>query len=1456
MVNKAVGVCIGASTISFVAASRKEDGEIAVDAVSRIPHNGSPKTILSEHFPAFNTGSFPTAVTGRKFRNLLDLTSISEPESTELAFSFLSRRYAHLGRFTGIASLGGETFMAYTLDEEKKITNVLSKNQCASGTGEFFLQQLKRVDMGIEEFAETPLSPEPFKVSGRCSVFCKSDCTHALNKGVPKGDVTSGLALMMAEKVEELLTGVAEGKILAVGGVTLNKGVMSYLQRKSNDIVIPEEATYFEALGAAIYALQNEVRPLRSHAELFLQDRSSFQFHPPLEQARAKVRFHTMETATAQDGDRCILGLDVGSTTTKAVLLRCSDNAVVGKVYLYTHGNPIKAARDCYEELLRAVPQRIRVVGIGTTGSGRQIAGLHALTHGIVNEIIAHATAATHFDPAVDTIYEIGGQDAKYTFLVDGVPADYAMNEACSAGTGSFIEEAALESLGVSLRQIEPLAMSGDTPPNFSDQCSAFISSDIKTALQENLSKENVIAGLVYSICLNYVNRVRGTRQVGEKIFMQGGVCYNKAIPIAMAALTGSEIIVPPEPGLMGAFGVALEIKKRIELGVMSEGEFSLPDLAKREVTYRDPFICAGGKEKCDRQCSISRIEVLGRTYPFGGACNKYYNTITKQTYESARYDFVQRRHHATFVRFAPQVDLPADAPTVGINRSFHTHTLYPLYYNFFTHLGFRVILSDTAEQTQHRELTSFCYPCQLSVGLFQNLLDKKTDFLFVPQILEMQTGDEGYQRLDFNCTCAFLSEEPLFLKQAYKDSSLQGRFLAPSLNFANGLMTQQEKFVTMAASMGITDTKKAAEAYCLGVQMQEAYQEHLFSIGRDILTMLENNPDAIGMVLIGRPYNAFTDLANKGIPQKFASRGVFIIPFDLFDYRKEKVDEDQYWEGSKKILKAAKIIARHPQLFATYITNYSCAPDSMTVPQFRKVVGNKPTLTLELDGHTADAGINTRIDAALDIIQNYRKIQSHTEGEEKPFTLSTVTVEGSSSFFVTSDGEKVPLNDPRVVIIVPSMGDLSVKLFAANLRHYGYNAVALPEGNDDILRYGRANATGKECLPLLLLAGSLIDFIENRWDRKSFVAYLQVQGAGNCRLGQYPVFLRELIKRKRLRNVATMVLMNEDGFAGLGPDIALTAIQTLIAADVLDDVRSGIMANAVDPVGGMAVFEEEYARLVAQNEKAPQKLPQALRTFSRQIHTRVPARVKIRDAKYIAMVGEIYVRRDHFAHKYLNRRFAEKGFILKDAYLTEWIFYVDYLLKLELLEADKSYRKKYERTIRVLFMRLAEYRVKKALEKSGYYKFAFTDVDTLLKHSKHIIPLDCKGEPGLTLGIALHETIEKYCGVVNIGPFGCMPTRFTESVSLPEMTVKHKVEAKRLNDPEYSLPDYFSDDMHLPFLTIETDGTVYPQAIEARIETFLLHSDRMAQLMKRMRQQKRLPKFWMRAAALFGLTR
>jgi predicted nucleotide-binding protein (sugar kinase/HSP70/actin superfamily) len=277
-------------------------------------------------------------------------------------------------------------------------------------------------------------------------------------------------------------------------------------------------------------------------------------------------------------------------------------------------------------------------------------------------------------------------------------------------------------------------------------------------------------------------------------------------------------------------------------------------------------------------------------------------------------------------------------------------------------------------------------------------------------------------------------------------------------------------------------------------------------------------------------------------------------------------------------------------------------------------------------------------------------------------------------------------------------------------------------------------------------------------------------------------------------------------------------------------------MAHAENPESGLKIFNEEYNKLNKVFEREPDKIYKALKVFSLTIKNRAPTRIPINQAKYIALCGEIYVRRDHFSHKWLNKHFAQRGFILKDSYVSEWVYYIDYLLKQKLLEPETSYRKKLERLIRVVYMRIAEYRIKKIFAGTGYYKFSLTRVESLLKRSRHIIPLEYKGEPGLTLGIALHKTIDKYCGVINLGPFGCMPTRFTESLAATEMKIENKIFAERIVNKNYKLPEIFNGKMHIPFLTIETDGNVYPQVIEARLETFDLQAERIAGLMKQAR--------------------
>jgi len=1403
LLHNSLGICVGASTVSSVNLLPSSNTQAAL-STEIIQHHGNPKLIVEKIFQ--NGIPEKVVVTGRKFRRLLNVPSISEPEAIELALEYL-KLDADL-----IVSAGGENFIAYQLDNNRKITKCITGNKCASGTGEFFLQQIRRMNLDVEDAIQLGCDGEPYNISGRCSVFCKSDCTHALNKGVPKKDVVAGLSRMMAQKIIELISKTHVDRIILIGGVSRNESIIRFLKEQINDIIIPPESAYIEALGAAIFASKNNL-PKINKKNIFRSEHSAFSFHEDLKKFVHKVTFKDFERGTANPNDVCILGLDVGSTTTKVILMRKDDCAILASEYLRTNGDPIQASVECYKSLVNQLSVLVKIIGLGVTGSGRHISGLHAQSKGIVNEILAHANATVYFDKDVDTIFEIGGQDAKYTYITAGVPSDYAMNEACSAGTGSFLEEAAKESLNVDYLSIAEIALQADHPPNFNDQCSAFISSDIKNALHEGLSKENIIAGLVYSICLNYTNRVKGNRPVGEKVFMQGGVCYNKAVPIAMAALTGKEIIVPPEPGLMGAFGVALEIKKRIELGFIQEQNFDLDGLINRKVEYGKSFICAGGAEKCDRKCSIAIIEIENKKFPFGGACNKYYEFQQTKALNIKERNIVKLRQELVFDKYVHAFIPEVNIQTIGISKSFLTNTFYPLFHNFFNRLGFTIILgSEPVKAGIEKQNAAFCYPVELAHGFFQDLIDKQPHYIFLPHIIETYVKDSvGYTK-----NCVFIQSESYYLKTAFKDSLGKIKILNPVINFSKGYESSKDDFINLAVELGQTE-KKSSEAFDLALKEFKLMLNEFKEIGKRTLDNLEQNPDDFAVVLFGRSYNSFADEANLGIPQKFASRGMTIIPHDFLPSENLGTFDTMYWAAGKQILRSAKFVKDHPQLFGVYITNFSCGPDSFLITFFRNIMGNKPSLTLELDSHSADAGINTRIEAALDIIKRYRELSKKGIIKEEKKNFKPLEFVDAYNF-ICSDGKKYSIKDKDVKMLIPSMGRFGTEAFTAAFRHINVNAIPLPVYDYQTLSMGRGNTTCKECLPLILNTGSFLEYLgKHRNNESEKILYFMADGTGPCRFGQYNVFLKELINKKEIPNVGIYTLTEKNSYGGLDDEFTKRGWAALVTADVIQQIFFAMLTIAKDPKYAKAMLDEEWKKILLILEKGSlnelydqlDKLVKRLRTLER--------RIELNDAVKVALIGEIFVRNEEFSRMELVERLIENGILVKVAPITEYVHYSNYVYKLDLKKDKASLKEKVKFKIRKYVQHSIEHNIKKALSKSGFYEFEMINIEKLLSRAEHLIEKDMEGEAILTVGSAFYEILDHVSGVVALGPFGCMPSRLAESILSVEMNLKGKRESEKNNSIYQGL-----EIENLPFLAVETDGNIFPQIIQSKIEIFI----------------------------------
>ncbi|HAV43483.1 TPA: activase [bacterium] len=1429
---KAVGISLGASSVKAVEIERNS-GIVGVKRVFVQSHEGDPKAVLMRVLEEFALdGSSSVAVTGRALRHQINLTSISEPLALELALES-----THQDGIDVLVSVGGENFIVYTLNRQGKISNLYTGGKCASGTGEFFFQQIRRMNITADEALKMAQSAQPREISGRCSVFCKSDCTHALNRGEPMGEIVAGLCQMMANKILELLAKTTFRRIMVIGGVTQNLVVMDFLRQEIEDLVIPEKAVFFEALGAALFALNNETLHFEGQ-ELFQEGRCSFEFLPPISSSCHLVEFKEMERSVVDLESEYILGLDVGSTTTKAVIVRLDDLALVADIYLRTNGDPVGASRNCYRELLNQVPEEIKIVGLGTTGSGRQIAGLHALTSSVINEIISHASAATYFDSEVDTIFEIGGQDAKYTYLWGGVACDYAMNEACSAGTGSFLEESAKETLGLEMEEIASHALVSERSPNFNDQCAAFISSDIKTAAQESIERKDIVAGLVYSICMNYDNRVKGNRPVGRRVFMQGGVCYNRAVPLAMAQLTGKRIIVPPEPGLMGAFGVAREVKSRIDLGLIEKKRFNLKELAEREVRYKKPFTCKATKG-CDRKCRIELIEIGGDTYPFGGACNRYYNLRINPEDRSQGLNLVDYRERLLFKDYSQRRE-GTNGRRIGLNRSFLIHQLFPFYYHFFCNLGLEVVLpEEMPPEGLYRQRAAFCYPAAISHGFFANLLNKELDYIFLPQVLELPVENSVSEKKEHQSTCHLLQAEPYYLKAAFKDM-IHVPILTELLDFSDGYEQVLGQFVNLGKRLGFK-ASKIEEAYRKAVDKQIEFEKVLKEKGREVLAALEPDPERFAVVLFSHPYNGLPSEANMAIPQKFASRGIDILPFELLPFEdalteegRDFLTEDMTWAHGQMLIRGASFVKSHPQLFGVYITNFSCGPDSFITGYFRDIMGEKPSLTLELDSHTQDVGLDTRVEAFLEIINRYRQLKTkknfYIKGDG--FSPARIVVKKRGIGVVSSSGRELELRDPKVKMLIPPMGKFGSEALAAVLEGLGVNTEALPTPDMETLKMGRAQTTTKECLPLQLTTGSLLRYMKEERKDDEILVYFMPTGSGNCRFPQYNVSLKRLIKKNEVEDVTVVSLSNETGYLGFGYRLTLPGLRAVILADVMDDIRNALLALARDKEEALDLFDKEWQSIIdnlrgRDNLSLEKRLLETAMTLNR-----IPLTHPLHEAKIVSLHGEIYVRKELFSRGSLVETLANQGIVVKTASVLEWLHYVDYLIRKGIIEGGFGLTQWVEFLVKRTAQSVFEKRIKRILSKSGLYEEEPISIKELVEGwSGKLLNVALTGEPVLTIGAALKEVGHSVCGLVSIGPFGCLPSRVTESILSCHMNIESKKACQEGTD---HLSMEFEVD-ELPFLPVEVDGNPFPPIIQARIEAFCLQVERLYLQMRKL---------------------
>jgi len=1399
MTEKTLGIDIGSTTLKLCLVSQDNGIEHAI-----LPHEGDIPGTLTRLMDLLGVvRPLRGIVTGNEGRRRVELPEVIAAVAIESGLDAVNLRPR------AVVSMGGEDLVVYVLNDRGHMVNTYSGNKCASGTGEFFRQQLGRMNLRIEDINDACDGARPHRISARCSVFMKSDCTHRLNKGeASKGDIALSLSKVMADKVSEFLTKakISSGQVALIGGVTQNRFLVDFIRegRPGIDFVLPDQAPYFEAFGAAHLArtqgaLLPEGELLRPGSVLV------FKTFKPLSESGDLVQYAPSRRGAYDPDAEYVLGVDGGSTTTKAALINVKTLEIVAEHYGRTHGDPVAALRECLREVRKQLGDRKpRISLVATTGSSRELLGVFLETVGVYNEIIAHTVGTTYFQKDVDTIFEIGGQDAKYVFINNDVPIDYAMNEACSAGTGSFLEESATGDLNIhTAPEIGPIALQAKAPLKFGEHCSAFINSDIRKAMQQGAAREDVVAGLIFSIVANYLNRVVGNRSVGDHIVLQGGVAKNSAIPLAFAQMTGKSITVPPDPELMGCFGVARLVLQKHEEGLIEKGDFDLEGMTEKEITYHEGFTC----KSCENLCPIRRLEVGGHPYPFGGRCSLYTNQRKKRKIRSSEVvDYTQERTRMLFDRFAPSPDMfqARSRHVVGVPLALSVHSIWPFYSWFFHSLGVKAVLSTRIVQEGiAKQESNYCFPVEIAHGAIQDMLDKEVDYVFLPHFRDMPTLEEVHA-----CVCPLTQGLPFYARHAF--GLREDRMLRPLVSFGRGFEASRSAFEDVAEKLGFARIE-GSRAYDAGIEQYRRFLAAYRELGRKVLGEVRENPERVYIVLCGRPYNAFTRDANMGIPRKFTSQGVTVIPYDMIYDEDAEIPPNNYWYYGQEDMKAVKQVRKIDNLYLSWISNFSCAPDSFMLHYVRWMMGHKPYLVLEIDSHTADAGLDTRVEAFLDIVESYRRHMSPVE--EKPFQrrYTIAQKEEYCDIVDRKTGKRLDIRDERVHAILPSMGDLSTEAMNVAALRQGIRSTNLPLPDVYSTQLARNVASGKECIPALLVLGSILQFFRDKNPRSGNEIYVVFTPStlGPCRTGQYYVFFDRLFEEMGWENVVLLVGNSENSYRELGPTFTRDFWRAIVLGDTFTDIRSSLQLLALDQEDALSLFRSVWQDVLGAFRAGNKELDRELRRAANRL-AGIALKGSLDDVKKVLVIGEIYVRRDNFSGEELSQMLISKGIYPKFAGVTEWIHYTDFARKF-IMEGRRK-REGWLRTllygglrdeavylIEKFWKENVEEKIAAALRPTGLIPHAPHDMNKIIGGGQHeFVDPELESEATVSPAVGAAAMNDGYSGVVIIAPFCCLPGRLIEGVYAPWAKAR----------------DY-------PVLALENDGQPYPPNIVSRMEVF-----------------------------------
>ncbi|MDR2708846.1 MAG: 2-hydroxyacyl-CoA dehydratase [Elusimicrobiota bacterium] len=1273
--------------------------------------------------------------------------------------------------------LGGED-AKITFFDNSSIDQRMNET-CAGGTGAFIdqmAQMLKTDAQGINELAKKHKTIYP--IAARCGVFAKTDILPLLNEGAAKEDIAASI---LQAVVNQTLGGLArgttiKGNIAFLGGPLfflseLKNAFIKSLKLKDENILFPENAHFFVAFGAALTStlsphppttllkLKEKISSLNGKIKLQTAEDLAPLFYTKFEKEEFLNRHNKMRAKRINFEDvkgELFLGIDAGSTTTKAVLIN-AQKEIAYSFYGPNNGNPLESVINVLKEIYAQMPIEAHIAGACVTGYGEAlIKAALGFDEGEV-ETIAHYKGARYFEPNVSFILDIGGQDMKCIYVKNGLIEKIILNEACSSGCGSFIENFA-KSLNYSVKDFAALALDSQKPVDLGSRCTVFMNSKIKQSQKEGASAADIAAGLDYSVIKNAlykVIKISSPEELGKHIVVSGGTFFNDGILRACEILLDANVVRPDITGLMGAFGASL---------IARQNKPSMTSLISKEKLEK--FSCKTRNTRCkgcQNKCLLN-IAVFGdgKTFISGNRCE---NALKDKKTSNFAFNMFDYKYKRLFDFYKPLEISKAPRGEIGIPRVLNMYENYPFWFAFFTSLGFRVVLSDMSSNdifnTGLESIPSqtVCFPAKMAHGHILNLVNKNIKTIFYPCIpFEQQEFKDAHNH--YNCPVVGSYPEVVRLNMnILQEKNIN--FLQPFLPF------DDTKRLIFRLNKELKSYKISKKALILAVLKGRAAQS-LFK--KDIRKMgaLQIKKIKAGgvpaIILAGRPYHVDPAI-NHGIADLIAGQGMIVLSEDSIAHLSGLLPSINFvdqWTYHSRLYRAANLATQIESLELVQLNSFGCGLDAITTEQTEEILSKagKIYTVLKIDEGANLGAIKIRIRSLLAAIKE-RKGLKFKGGVFAPLQTAEFTKEMRSTH----------------TILCPQMSPIHFKMAGAMMRKHGINLEVLPKVSKKDMEEGLRYVNNDACYPTIVVVGQLINALKSGKYDLTKTAMIISQTGGGCRATNYAAFLRRAAQKAGFNNVPVLVLGVTNSTTKSGFEFSYKLIKdsalVLLYGDLLMRLSNRMRPYEINSGQTDDLVEKWILYLSARIGKT--YLFEFRNTVKKIIKEfdRIP--IKKVNKPRVGVVGEILVKFHPDANNNLVKVLEAEGAEAIVPDMTDFLIYC---------MLDDVYKHKYlagslkARVISSLAIHFIEYqrsKIRHFLKKSKNFS-SYERTKGLAKKVSEIVSVCNQTGEGWLLTAEMLELIEDGVGnIVCVQPFGCLPNHITGKGVMKELKRRYK---------------------------------------------------------------------------------